>query len=260
MRINKYMMTVQYPNKPPPTFARKVLAIDEEGLALTERPVDSLTVFRIRRALYPSALTMSLWTFTGALMKQNADSIGRLIGYGSSANPSTAVQDAMDKMQQRMKTISETKTFNPGASDQPSEKAQAGGKGDLENDTVNSRSGEPPMPSGSSMGRPIPEGPNAETGKQKSAKDIYAIKVAQEHTSGPWQAFKQTLAQTWKPLGDYPPRGSISVSGLVEVDAPRAVLTIEAAAWWDPKTKRFDSRSLTLRLKNLRPKKQVPLR
>jgi hypothetical protein len=40
-------------------------------------------------------------------------------------------------------------------------------------------------------------------------------------------AFKQKFAQTWRPAPNYPPRGSILVSGLVELDSPKAWLVFD---------------------------------
>ncbi|TAQ90106.1 hypothetical protein B7494_g1516, partial [Chlorociboria aeruginascens] len=58
-------------------------------------------------------------------------------------------------------------------------------------------------------------------------------------------AFKAKLQQTWKPASSYPPRGCVMVSGLVELDAPRAWLVFDVKAAWDPKIKSYDYRSMS---------------
>ncbi|KAK6815726.1 hypothetical protein PG987_016492 [Apiospora arundinis] len=81
-----------------------------------------------------------------------------------------------------------------------------------------------------------------------------------DHTSGPWETFKKKFAQSWKPAGNLPPRGSIGVSGMVEVGCPTATMTVEIWAFWDPQAKKFDPRTIQMRLKPIRMKHQAPLR
>lgn len=80
----------------------------------------------------------------------------------------------------------------------------------------------------------------------------------QAHFLRPIMAFKAKMAQTWKPVKDYPPRGSILISGFVEVDAPKAWLVFDVKAAWDPKTREFDARSMILSLRRFQQKKQGP--
>jgi hypothetical protein len=94
----------------------------------------------------------------------------------------------------------------------------------------------------------------------RSAKDLHVIRTTQEHTSSAWDKFKVKFAQKWRRASDYPPRGSINVTGLVEISMPRAYITVDCNAWWDPETKKFDPRTLNLTVKTIRPKQQVPLR
>lgn len=72
-------------------------------------------------------------------------------------------------------------------------------------------------------------------------------------------AFKQKFTQTWRPAPNYPPRGSVLVSGLVELDSPNAWLVFDVKAAWDPKTKTYDATSMQLKLKRMQLKKQGPL-
>jgi len=72
-------------------------------------------------------------------------------------------------------------------------------------------------------------------------------------------AFKTKFAQTWRPAPNYPPRGSILVSGLIELDSPKAWLVIDVRAAWDPKTKQYDPRSMLLAIRRLQMKRQAPL-
>ncbi|EMR70931.1 hypothetical protein UCREL1_2029 [Eutypa lata UCREL1] len=189
------------------------ITIDDDGISIEDRPINSLDVFRVRRILWPSALTILL-----EITKLSpTDTITSTRGFGVIGNPTILFRCCTTAVTITIATIIRIT---------------------IPNTRIHHR-------------RP---------GKQRSAREIYAVKMAQEHTSGPWQAFKQRLSQTWRPLHDYPPRGSISVSGVVELDTPRARITVEAWAWFDPKTQKFDGRSLILRWRSIRPKTQNPLR
>jgi hypothetical protein len=71
-------------------------------------------------------------------------------------------------------------------------------------------------------------------------------------------AFKMKMGEKWRPAPTFPPRGCIIVQGFVELDAPRAWLVCDVRACWDPKTKAFDPRTLSIKLRRLQMKKQVP--
>ena len=58
-------------------------------------------------------------------------------------------------------------------------------------------------------------------------------------------SFWGTFAKTWKPVEDFPPRGSIEVSGMIEIGGPIARVRFDVYAAYDPK----DSRCLGLNLR-----------
>lgn len=74
----------------------------------------------------------------------------------------------------------------------------------------------------------------------------------------PITAFKNKLLQTWRSAPCFPARGSILVSGMVEIDAPKAWLVFDVKAAWDPKTKEYDPRSMVVQLRRMQHKKQNP--
>ncbi|CAJ2500745.1 Uu.00g035980.m01.CDS01 [Anthostomella pinea] len=257
MKVRKFWLDIQYPYKPPPTFVRTGIAIDDDGISIAEMPVDSFAVLRAQRVLFPSALGLSLWSFSGALMKQNAVTFAKLFGYEPKAESAVSVQQTIDRIHQQLKK-SPGKTDSPSSASVPSTKGQATGgsaadpMAPVDKRSAGSTASPETLGSGASVGGAVPNVP--------SAKDLYMIKTTQEHTSGPWQAFKQKMAQTWKPLKNFPPRGSLSVSGLVEIVTPRAIVTVDVYAWWDPKTEDFDPTTTILKLRTIRPKTQSALR
>jgi hypothetical protein len=72
-------------------------------------------------------------------------------------------------------------------------------------------------------------------------------------------AFKAKLFSEWRPAPIDPPRGCIFVSGLVELDSPKAWFVIDVMAPWDPKTREFDPRQISTKLRRVQPKQQRPL-
>jgi hypothetical protein len=105
-----------------------------------------------------------------------------------------------------------------------------------------------------------PENENAGASNSKTGKEMYWPQYAKDHTQGPWDAFKKKLAHTWRPVRVMPPRGSVCVDGMVVVDAPLAVITLDVRAWWNPKTKKIDYKSTYVSLRTTRAKVQRPLR
>ncbi|OTB01264.1 hypothetical protein M426DRAFT_323653 [Hypoxylon sp. CI-4A] len=264
MRLGRYWLDIQYPHRPPPTFVRKGLTLGDNGLSITEEPLSAVTAVWVQRSLWPSTLTMSLWSFSEALLKQNASSFARLFGYEPNPTPNATLQQAMEKVQQRLKKPTTESDPKESRSLSSAKTQAADGSSTDSTSAVEKRSpdstSDPGSTTSSSSGvsSPIPIVPTPESDKPRSARDIYGIKHTKEHTSGPWMAFKRKFGQTWRPIREFPPRGSIYVSGLVEITTSRAFITVEASAWWDPKTRNFDMKSATFIPKMLRMKTQTP--
>ncbi|KAI0108948.1 hypothetical protein GGR51DRAFT_513692 [Nemania sp. FL0031] len=256
VHVSKYWLNIQYPFRPPPTFVRKGLAIGGgNGIAWTEQPVDSAAVFWTRQALWPSALTLSLWSFTTALARQNVAALAQFFGYESQTDPLSNMQQAIEKLNRQI--TRQPGKPSPALPPPPSQNRTGEGPTGsplppIDKQSTGSTTTPETLGTGAGMGGAIPPVP--------SAKDMYAIRTTKEHTSGPWDKFKQSLARTWRRPAAYPPRGSIRVSGLVEIDSPHSALIVDCLAWWDPQTERYDPRTLSLQLRGIRPKKQSPLR
>lgn len=257
MKLGRYWLDIQYPSRPPPIFVWKGLSIGDYGVSIVEEPMDTVAAIWISRALYPSVLTQSLWSFSSTLMKQNAANLAKLLGYEQNSPPPPPLQQAIERAQQQIKKPT-AKSDSQGSSSLPPTSTQASDGSSTGSTSVEKRPAESsPTPGTSPNSSVIPIVPSTESGKPKSAKDIHGIKHTQEHTSGAWSAFKQKFAQTWRPMGALPPRGAIYISGLVEVYTPRALLTVDCTAWWDPKTERFDMKTVSFRLRTLRMRTQT---
>ncbi|KAI1425786.1 hypothetical protein F5Y12DRAFT_745638 [Xylaria sp. FL1777] len=250
--ISGYWLTVEFPSRPPPTFVRQGLAFGGgNGITWTSQPVDSGAVFWTQQALWPSALTSSLWSFTNALILQNATNIAKF--FGSQTDPTPTVQEAVERIYQQFGKPpgKPSSTSSP----QPSQ------------DRADGRSTGSPLPSidkrstGTTTPETLGKGANIDNAIPNiSSAKLYMTRTAQEHMSGPWDKFKKSFAQKWRWAPAYPPRGSIKVSGLVEIRTQNATLVVDCKAWWDPQTKKYDSRTLSLAVRSIRPKMQAPLR
>jgi hypothetical protein len=93
--------------------------------------------------------------------------------------------------------------------------------------------------------------------EQLGVNEKMAIAIRQR-LFAPVLAFRSKLQQTWRPAPNYPPRGSILVSGMVELESNKAYLVFDVSAAWDPKAKGYDPRSMQLRLRRFQAKQQAP--
>ncbi|KAI0190948.1 hypothetical protein EV127DRAFT_511407 [Xylaria flabelliformis] len=256
VNISKYWLDVQYPLKPPPTFVRQGLSFGGgDGITWAKQPVDSVAVFWTRQALWPSALSVSLWSFTSALMTQNAMTIAKFFGYESQTDPLATMQQTIEKIHQQLKK----QPGKPSVVSPPLPPQGRTGDGSttsplppVDERAAGSTRTPEAMGTGAGVNNALPTAPKA--------KDMYMIRTAQEHTSGAWDAFIKSLMKKWRAPPAYPPRGSIRVSGLVEINTRRAIMTVDCVAWWDPQTKKYDRSTVSLSLRSIRPKIQSPLR
>ncbi|XMA18377.1 hypothetical protein WAI453_011168 [Rhynchosporium graminicola] len=239
MKLRRFWLDVDFPPAPPPEFERKGL---ELGTGVTTRTVDSATVFKIRQGLWPSAVMKSFWSFVKVAFADDTKRVAAMLGIGSASPPLTFDQ----LLAQHQQLIQD---------------GQA-----------------PPLPAKASTPGLPPQGSkemiDTSAGKSESAEEESEPKDIQEvvirinsrtmaiyaHFFRPIMAFKAKLAQTWKPILQHPPRGSILVSGLVELDSPKATLVFDVRAAYNPKTKEYDPSSLLIQLRRLQPKKQSPAR
>ncbi|KAI1119173.1 hypothetical protein F5Y14DRAFT_123796 [Nemania sp. NC0429] len=253
--VSKFWLDINYPSRPPPTYVRQGLSISGDGIRWAERPVDSGVVASTRLGLWPAPLALALWSFTTALMAQNAATVAKFLGYETQTNPLAHMHSAMERLQQQMKKQSgrpsSTSESSP-SQDRTGEESTTGSLPPVDKISAGSTTTPDTMGTGAGVDNAVPTVP--------SVKDMPMIRTAQEHTSGPWDSFKKSFAQNRPRLDVQPPRGSIRVSGLVEVATEHALITVDCLAWWNPKTRKFDANTTNLHLRAIRPKVQSAFR
>lgn len=237
-------------------LTRPRISYEEDGIYLKEKEIDPLTVSRIRRALYPSIATRSLWSFATTLTKQNLDSAMQALGFGSEASSSEATtmqsfekaQKTIDAAHQRLRGTTDPKGQQAGPSPpQPPRPDQA--------TEVNASSAVKSTAAGDNAGASLPPGPSTAGEDEEKARRIYFPML---DLKDPTSSFWRKLSSLWRPLYVPPPRGSFGVSGTIEFELPRAWIVMEVGAFFDPETDKFHRESLSFRVKNIQLKRQSP--
>ncbi|KAK9769515.1 hypothetical protein SCAR479_13826 [Seiridium cardinale] len=276
-KITRTWLDVTYPRLPPPTFERRAICWDEDSLSIVSQPVDSNIVFKLERTLTPTAVTLSMWSFSVALAQQNFHNIAKHFGFEPKAEQVASVQQTLDRLRQRMEkspspkapgSVSESTSLDAKSTDAKDEKAlstekrQTADGSTTESAAAQSSSADTSHESTTGSRFPGAIGPFSRSpespDKRSSAKDMHGVREVAEHTAGAWQALKQRWRQVWKPKRPFPPRGSVQFSGLVEVACPKASVVIDVLAWYDPKTDSLDGNTLRLGLRAFRPRQMSP--
>ncbi len=221
----------------------------DNEIVWTSREVDATTVMRTRRIFCPSPVATSVFTFAGTLLKQNILDMAKFFGYqpahpAQAPNaPSTAiVKRTLERLQQQA-TKQPDAIKGPGDITSPTSTASS---------RLNKASaGQPASPSTAE---------NPDLTKPASPKDFYPYDRVRSNIDSAWVELRKKLAQKWRPLRDFPPRGCVLVTGLVELAGPRGYVVIDVSAWWDPKTRKYDSKSMWMGMRRLQMKHQAPQR
>ncbi|KAH8897985.1 hypothetical protein GQ53DRAFT_742795 [Thozetella sp. PMI_491] len=267
LKIRRSWMDVDYPYRPPPEFERAGILIDDE-IKLARQEVDPNIVTLTQRILYPTPLLWASMAFTTTLMKQNANDVAKMFGwevkqapsiFGPGTQPPGAHQQLPaqgSSVQKTLQRIREESTRRPEEVKDPAEMVAR--KTQTEDQQAEKTPGHSASNSSTRTDRPVvSHSPHeAVTTDRLSSLD----RIRSLTGNGPWDAFKGTWAKKFKPTRPHPPRGSFLVSGLVELETSRATIVVDVAAWYNPATKRYDSKSMYLGVRRVQMKTQSPLR
>ncbi|KAI1816884.1 hypothetical protein GGS20DRAFT_535951 [Poronia punctata] len=249
-RVRRYTLEFHIPLKPPPTYRRQGIALGGPGgIEWTEQNIGSDAVIRTRRALWPDALALSLWTFTSSLVTQNAMTIAKMLGYETSTETAGPMQKWIKKAEQIKKQQQARSGSDPST-------LPVRGRADGTPASTNPLS---PIGKGAATS-PVSPGPISQgvAGIQNyspGTEDVDLLDAMRVHTSGPWDLFKRKLASKWRNQTELPPAGSVLVTGLVFLEMPGAFLTVDCQVWWDTKAKEFHSGSSSMRLRTVTPRR-----
>ncbi|KAK1964600.1 hypothetical protein LY78DRAFT_139645 [Colletotrichum sublineola] len=240
VKIRRYWLDIDFPSRPAPVFYASGLLVQDDGLYWSRQAVDSFTVSRLEKILWPQAMAVSTWAFTSTLVKQHFMDISRALGFDSSkpAQPFPPIRGGNIQH----------KTEGP----LPSANRQTPDGTPAENASHNvAKTADPRQADNPESG-----------GKTSFVRDaaISQLRGIKHSTMGPIREFRKKLSQTWSLPRPQPPRGCVIVSGFVECDLPKVTVVIDVWGFWDPKTKTFDTDQIFMSLRRLSPKRQAPLR
>lgn len=194
--------------------------------------MDPATVRRLQRVLWPSSITLSTWSFAKVVVADFVDRLATMIGFKTKAPPTMEQILAWHLLRNHKippnSPSLDTQLYPTGEniSHLPSFKEPNQSKKDSQNESEN--------------------------GIEEIIMDL------RRQFSGPLAAFKSTYARSWTEAVSHPPRGCVIVSGLVEIETPKAFLVFDVLAHWDPRTKSYDMGSQVVALRRIQPKKQSP--
>jgi hypothetical protein len=247
------------------------ILLTDDGMEWTTQPVDAALVNAVNRALWPSPLAVTTWAFAGVLLKQHAQDLLRAIGYNSKnpsdlhtpnlpqgtptapGSPSTLPSQHHPDIQRALQRLQQQATKRPEDVKDPRAMASHG-----TDDAAFGASGSS-TPAGTAR-PPSATTTNKSNQDRKSSTDLFPAQSSSPPAAlTPWEAFKAILSQNLKRTPEQPPRGSVLVSGLVELEAPKGYTVIDVVAYWDPKTRQFDNKSMMVRLRRLQAKNQAPV-
>ncbi|KAK3937507.1 hypothetical protein QBC46DRAFT_267321 [Diplogelasinospora grovesii] len=264
MKIRRHWMDIDYPYKAPPEYERSGILITET-IEWATKPVDSAIVKLTNRILWPQPLFLSVWAVGTAMMKQSMAGAARYLGFEVEesasfpngpvpGSPSPIPPTHSTEIQKALQRIRQQATKRPEEVSDPSAMASA----------ESAPSSGASSPTGKAAKGSEPSSTAAEDAAKspQSSKEKFPgeEKVRSMIGSGPWHEFKKKYTQTWKPIRNDPPRGCVAVSGLVELETSKAWVVIDVFAWYNPKTKGFDERSMWMALRRLQYKQQSPMR
>lgn len=194
-------------------------------------------MFRNRRIMRPSAVATSAWEFTKVVYMVESQRIAGMLGIQTQHPQLQSIDQLIARQQQILRGTGKD-------SQGPSQTSGATREAKTSVIKVNA-----PVIAGSE-----------EKGSNDSDIDIMqkARLANQQRFFAPLVAFKQKLQKTWKRTPDHPPRGSILMSGMVELESTAAYFVFDVSAAWDPKQRAYDKRSMHLVLRRFQWKKQGP--
>ncbi len=269
IKVRKHWLDLDFPYRPPPKFMRDGLLLAADGsLEYVTTEVDPMTMMRISRALWPAPVALSASSFVSTLVRQNLQHVARFFGFetadGPLASSSPPGGHAAAAQAQKMSTLASTlkrRLEEAEPREQPPKQGEAAAAGSAGAATAADTAGTLPTTT-----PPVTPSPSSSSSSSSSpddrilnAKDLIPFESVRASIDDAWGDFKKKLAETWLPLRPQAPGGSVSVSGLVELQSPNSRIMIEVTAFWDPKTRKYDAPTMHMKLRSIRPRNQVPL-
>ncbi|KKY23672.1 hypothetical protein UCDDS831_g02893 [Diplodia seriata] len=220
----RYWLDIVFPDGPPQEYERAGIEIADDYIAWTRRPVDQINYQRLKRALWPVAVASGALASTQYLWHVQMNKLREWIGLSPKVDPSIDVLARHLEAMQRAKQEGSNRPLAPPpntsertvASADPNANANAAGKTAAAEKHTNLPEFEPIPP-------------------QSIALSI----------------FSSTLLKNWKRPQLEPPRGTVLVTGLIEIRGDKARTVLDVTAAYDPL---IDKQTSALKRTSLTPK------
>lgn len=189
---------------------------------------------------------MAFFSFFKVLATGAVDSTLVAVGLKSPTPPPLTIEDLLAKRHALLQSVKKVTEVDKSDT----------GKGPL----ATFRTGSAEANDSSAVGRleSVLGASKEEGGKQATWKRTQETLSSQFKT--PIQTFKARWFKGMNGSKPHPPRGSVVVSGFVEVESKKSWIVLDVVAFWDPKTRQYDKRSMTVALRRLQAKEVAPLR
>ncbi|KAK4160171.1 hypothetical protein QBC43DRAFT_325792 [Cladorrhinum sp. PSN259] len=257
MKIRRYWMDLDFPYKAPPEYQRTGILITDESISLASEDVDSATAKLWERVFWPQPVAISVWAVGKTFVSQQLAQVARYVGFDvddsnhpppTSGPPSPLPTSHNPDVQRVLERMRQQATKRPEEVRDPSAMSAAG----------NAPTNAAPAPTAKSPA--LPQRPSAANQSGNGRGTPADVLLGQNPgPGGLWEEFRKKYAQVWKPIRPDPPRGCFAVSGLVEIETPRAYLVVDVLAWYNPKTREHDRPSMWMSLRRMQYKQQGPL-
>ena len=210
------------------------LEIADNYIAWTTRPIDPVQVSRLQATLWPKSIAVSVWSSYNTLWSLQVARAKQFLGIQSDDKPeskSTGVVDFQEMADKGQKKKSGT----------PAER-------DAETEEL------PIAPHTPSPNLSSSDDKKASEAKQR-LQSLGLLGVVTDFKSA-LTSFKDSLLKTWKFPHAPPERGTVLVSGLVELVGSKATCVLDVRAAFHPKENRFVAIGVGVR--RLQARKQAP--
>ncbi|KAF2085603.1 hypothetical protein K490DRAFT_58499 [Saccharata proteae CBS 121410] len=201
----RWWLDITFPDGPPIEYERAGIEIGDDYIALTRRTISQVNHRREQRALWPTVVASSFFASVNYLFKSNVNRVREKLGLA----PWDPKVDTIDKhfaaVQRAQKMASPEQQNSVGHASATATGATS---------------------------------PAAQVdSRQATSKGIDAADITPQMIA--LAVGVSNLQSKWKPLINEPPRGTLVVSGLVEIIAAKARLTMDVYAAYDPKSNRY---------------------
>lgn len=232
------------------------ILITDREIALARMRCDPAVAQRLHRVLWPKPLAMGVWSFGTAAAKQTYRDVAAYFGFSSDdrgtthgrSPPSTphkpGSQRAIEQIGQEPARRPE-KVHNSGA--MPSSAATPTA-------TASAAQG-----NNKAIGVLGKAGLDRSSGKDTSGQEKPRVEDALipvvSSTRQSWKDFAEAHNRERRFFRPDPVRGSLLVTGTVELIAPKAFVFVDVRAWYDPQTKTFDAQNTQLTVLRIWPRR-----